>query len=190
MSKQSPVLRRLVELSAVALGAGLVLTACSPVQVGSAAIVGNQRITIATLDTEVTNLSQTVKLYPATVPLSQVQQTQQAAPASQTASEALSPTPAASIDPEQVKQMAQSLDELRQTVGQLAAAQEQFGREKLQAACQDPSASATSQSPRGRHAQAPGGAAAADTNHLAPPIGRGDPWRLNEEAPTAKLPTT
>lgn len=77
MSKQSPVLRRLVELSAVALGAGLVLTACSPVQVGSAAIVGNQRITIATLDTEVTNLSQTVKLYPAAVPLSQVEQTQQ-----------------------------------------------------------------------------------------------------------------
>jgi hypothetical protein len=77
MSKQSPVLRRLVELSAVALGAGLVLTACSPVQVGSAAIVGNQRITIATLDTEVTNLSQTVKLYPTTVPLSQVEQTQQ-----------------------------------------------------------------------------------------------------------------
>ena len=77
MSKQSPVLRRLVELSAVALGVGLVLTACSPVQVGSAAIVGNQRITIATLDTEVTNLSQTVKLYPTTVPLSQAQQTQQ-----------------------------------------------------------------------------------------------------------------
>jgi hypothetical protein len=77
MSKQSPVLRRLVELSAVALGAGLVLTACSPVKEGSAAIVGNQRITIATLDTEVTNLSQTVKLYPSTVQLSQVQQTQQ-----------------------------------------------------------------------------------------------------------------
>jgi hypothetical protein len=77
MSKQSPVLRRLVKLSAVALGVGLVLTACSPAKVGSAAIVGNQRITIATLDTEVTNLSQTVKLYPTTVPLSQVQQTQQ-----------------------------------------------------------------------------------------------------------------
>jgi hypothetical protein len=77
MSKQSPVLRRLVKLSAVALGVGLVVTACSPAKVGSAAIVGNQRITIATLDTEVTNLSQTVKLYPTTVPLSQVQQTQQ-----------------------------------------------------------------------------------------------------------------
>jgi cytoskeletal protein RodZ len=68
-----------------------------------------------------------------------VQETQQAAPVSQTAPEAVAPTPAASIDPEQVKQMAQSLDELRQTVGQLAAAQEQFGREmtRLQAADQE-----------------------------------------------------
>jgi len=56
------VLRRLIKVSAVALGAGLVVTACSPVKLGSAAIVGNDRITIATLDTEVTNLSQTVKL--------------------------------------------------------------------------------------------------------------------------------
>ena len=77
MSRQSPVLRRLIKVSAVALGAGLVVTACSPVKVGSAAIVGNERITIATLDTEVTNLSQTVKLYPGTVQLSQAQQTQQ-----------------------------------------------------------------------------------------------------------------
>jgi hypothetical protein len=65
-------------VSAVVLGAGLVLTACGgPVKLGSAAIVGNERITIATLDTEVTNLSQTVKLYPGTVQLSQEQQTQQ-----------------------------------------------------------------------------------------------------------------
>jgi hypothetical protein len=64
-------------VSAVALGAGLVVTACSPVKLGSAAIVGNERITIATLDTEVTNLSQTVKLYPGTVQLSQEQKTQQ-----------------------------------------------------------------------------------------------------------------
>jgi len=54
-----------------------VVTACSPVKAGSAAIVGNERITVATLDTEVTNLSQTVKLYPGTVQLSQAQQTQQ-----------------------------------------------------------------------------------------------------------------
>ena len=77
MSRQSAVLRRLIKVSAVALGAGLVVTACSPVKLGSAAIVGNERITIATLDTEVTNLSQTVKLYPGTVQLSQEQQTQQ-----------------------------------------------------------------------------------------------------------------
>jgi hypothetical protein len=77
MSKQSPVLRRLVKLSAVALGAGLVVTACSPAKVGAAAIVGSQRITIATLDTNVTNLSQKAKLYPGIVRLSQVQETQQ-----------------------------------------------------------------------------------------------------------------
>ena len=71
------MLRRLIKLSAVALGAGLVVTACSPVKLGSAAIVGNERITIATLDTEVANLSRTVKLYPGTVQLSQAQQVQQ-----------------------------------------------------------------------------------------------------------------
>jgi len=44
---------------------------------GSAAIVGSQRITIATLTTEVTNLSQSVKRYPGTVQLSQAQETQE-----------------------------------------------------------------------------------------------------------------
>ena len=77
MSRQSAVLRRLIKVSAVALGVGLVVTACGPVKLGSAAIVGDERITIATLDTEVTNLSQTVKLYPGTVQLSQAQKTQQ-----------------------------------------------------------------------------------------------------------------
>ena len=64
-------------MSAVVLGAGLVVTACSPVKMGAAAVVGDQRITIATLDTEVTNLSQAVKQYPSTVNLSAQQQTQQ-----------------------------------------------------------------------------------------------------------------
>jgi hypothetical protein len=72
-----PVLRRLIKVSAVVLGAGLVVTGCSPVKMGAAAIVGNQRITIATLDTEVTNLSQTAKLYPGTVQLSATQETQE-----------------------------------------------------------------------------------------------------------------
>ena len=66
-------------MSAVVLGAGLVLTACSssPVKFGSAAIVGDQRITMATLDTEVNNLSQAVERNKGTVQLSQEQQTQQ-----------------------------------------------------------------------------------------------------------------
>jgi SurA N-terminal domain len=66
-------------VSAVVLGAGLVLSACSssPVKFGSAAIVGDQRITIATLDTEVNNLSQAVESNKGTVQLSQEQQTQQ-----------------------------------------------------------------------------------------------------------------
>ena len=73
------MLRRLVKVSAVVLGAGLVVTACSssPVKFGSAAIVGDQRISLATLDTEVTNLSQAVEQYNSTVQLSQEQQTQQ-----------------------------------------------------------------------------------------------------------------
>jgi hypothetical protein len=72
-----PVLRRLITVSAVALGAGLALTACSPVKMGAAAVVGNQRITLATLDTEVTNLSQTAKQYPGIIQLSQAQETQE-----------------------------------------------------------------------------------------------------------------
>jgi hypothetical protein len=76
MKGSSPVLRRLVAVSAAVLGVGLVVTACSPVKMGAAAIVGNDRITLATLDTEVTNLSQTAKLYPGTVQLSAAAETQ------------------------------------------------------------------------------------------------------------------
>ncbi len=75
MSGQS--LRRLVKASAVVLGAGLLVTGCSPVKFGAAAITGNQRITIATLTTEVTNLSAAVKLYPTTIQMSSAQETQQ-----------------------------------------------------------------------------------------------------------------
>jgi hypothetical protein len=72
-----PVLRRLIMVSALVLGAGLVVTGCSPVKLGAAAVVGNQRITVATLNTEVTNLSRYVKLYPGTVQLTPAQETQQ-----------------------------------------------------------------------------------------------------------------
>ena len=77
LERQNPVFRRLVTTSAVLVGAALVATGCSPVKVGSAAVVGNGRITIATLDIEVTNLSRTAELYPTTVQLSPVQETQQ-----------------------------------------------------------------------------------------------------------------
>ena len=73
----SVVLRRLVKASAVVLGAGILVTGCSPVKFGAAAITGSQRITIATLTTEVTNLSQAVKLYPTTIQMSSAQETQQ-----------------------------------------------------------------------------------------------------------------
>jgi len=64
-------------VSAVVLGGSLLAAGCSPVKAGSAAITGDQRITIATLDTEVTNLNLAAKRYPGTVQLSQEQATQQ-----------------------------------------------------------------------------------------------------------------
>jgi hypothetical protein len=73
----SVVLRRLVRMSAVVLAAGLLVTGCSSVKMGAAAITGSQRITIATLATEVTNLSQAAKMYPGTVQLSAQQETQE-----------------------------------------------------------------------------------------------------------------
>ena len=69
---------RLVALAGTVLAAaGVVafLLAGSPADY--AAIVGQQRITIVTLDTEITNLSQAVKHYPGVVDLSHTQETQQ-----------------------------------------------------------------------------------------------------------------
>ena len=70
------MLRRLIKASAVVAGVGLAVAACSPVKAGAAAVVGNQRITIANLDTEVTNLSQAAKKYPTLVNLNATQRTQ------------------------------------------------------------------------------------------------------------------
>jgi hypothetical protein len=50
-------------LGAAGLGACAVLAACSPVQLGAAAIVGNQRITVSSLDTQVSNLQTAIKPY-------------------------------------------------------------------------------------------------------------------------------
>lgn len=61
--------RRAAALGAAGLGACAVLAACSPVQVGSAAIVGNQRITVSSLDTQVSNLKTAAKPYASTMQL-------------------------------------------------------------------------------------------------------------------------
>jgi hypothetical protein len=47
--------RRVAALGAAGLGACAVLAACSPAQVGAAAVVGSQRITASSLDTQVSN---------------------------------------------------------------------------------------------------------------------------------------
>ena len=60
--------RRAAALGAAGLGACAVLAACSPVQAGAAAIVGNQRITVSSVDTQVSNLQAAVKHYGSAVP--------------------------------------------------------------------------------------------------------------------------
>ena len=55
--------RRAAVLGAAGLGACAVLAACSPVQMGAAAVVGDQRITVSSLDTQVSNLQAAAKPY-------------------------------------------------------------------------------------------------------------------------------
>ena len=80
MREDIAVLRRLIKASAIVIGVGLA-TGCavSPLKMGAAAIGGAQfqRITIATLGNQVTNLNQTAKQYPGIVQLSATQATQQ-----------------------------------------------------------------------------------------------------------------
>lgn len=64
-------------MSAAVVGLGLAVTACGRVEMGAAVVYGNQRITIANLDTEVTNLSQSARQYPGVVNLTPAQLTQE-----------------------------------------------------------------------------------------------------------------
>jgi SurA N-terminal domain len=64
---------RLAALGAVSVGACAVLAACSPVKLGAAAVVGNQRITLATLDTQVSNLQDAAAPYGSQVQLTAAQ---------------------------------------------------------------------------------------------------------------------
>jgi hypothetical protein len=54
---------RLATLGAMGVGACALLAACAPAKAGSAAIVGNQRITVSTLDSQVSNLQAAAKPY-------------------------------------------------------------------------------------------------------------------------------
>ena len=65
--------RRVAALGVAGFGACAVLAACSPVQMGAAAIVGNQRITVSSLDTQVSNLTTAVKPYGSSLPITTAQ---------------------------------------------------------------------------------------------------------------------
>lgn len=60
---------RLAALGAVGLGACAVLAACSPAKIGAAATVGNQRITVSSLDTQVSDLQTAAAPYGSQVQL-------------------------------------------------------------------------------------------------------------------------
>jgi hypothetical protein len=64
---------RLAALGAVGLGACAVLAACSPAKIGSAAVVGNQRITLSSLDTQVSDLQTAAAPYGSQVQLPSAQ---------------------------------------------------------------------------------------------------------------------
>ena len=55
------------------LGACALLAACSPVQAGAAAVVGDQRISVSQLDTQVSNLQTAIKPYGTSLPITTAQ---------------------------------------------------------------------------------------------------------------------
>ena len=72
------MLWRLIKASAIVAAVGLALAGCAvqPLKMGAAAIVGSQRISVATLGVESANLGQAAKKYPGVVTLSQTEVTQ------------------------------------------------------------------------------------------------------------------
>jgi hypothetical protein len=72
------VLWRLIKASAIVAVAGLALAGCAvqPLKMGAAAIVGSNRISVATLGNQANNLSQTAARYPGVVTLTQTEVTQ------------------------------------------------------------------------------------------------------------------
>jgi hypothetical protein len=72
------VLWRLIKASAIVAVAGVALAGCAvqPLKMGAAAIVGSNRISVATLGNQADNLSQAAALYPGVVTLTQTEVTQ------------------------------------------------------------------------------------------------------------------
>jgi hypothetical protein len=64
---------RLAAFGAISFGACAVLAACGPVKMGAAAIVGSQRITVSSLDTQVSNLQAAAAPYGSQVQLTSSQ---------------------------------------------------------------------------------------------------------------------
>jgi hypothetical protein len=64
-------------VAAVTVTAGLAVAGCAPVKMGAAAIVGNQRITVANLTTEAGLLATAAKKYPGVVTLTSQDVTQE-----------------------------------------------------------------------------------------------------------------
>ena len=65
--KKSRLAAKVAAAVVATAGACVLLAACSTVKMGSAAIVGDQRITTAALDTQVSNLQTAAKQYGVTV---------------------------------------------------------------------------------------------------------------------------
>jgi len=72
------VLWRLIKASAIVAATGVALAGCAvqPLKMGAAAIVGSQRISVATLGNQAHDLSQAAAKYPGVVTLSQTEVTQ------------------------------------------------------------------------------------------------------------------
>jgi hypothetical protein len=72
------VLWRLIKASAIVAVAGLALAGCAvqPLKMGAAAVVGSQRISVATLGNQAHDLTQAAAKYPGVVTLTQTEVTQ------------------------------------------------------------------------------------------------------------------
>jgi len=62
--KRTPVFRKTLQAAVATLAVGAAMTACGPVKMGAAAVIGNDRITTAKLDAAVTEWAKELPKYP------------------------------------------------------------------------------------------------------------------------------